>query len=373
MTRSRKTAALVLAPIIGLLVLSFAVVGLLSAHSPNGSMDQLKASPISADMKLPAQASPRDLAAKKDPAVPTAPAVARPEEVQVGMYINRLLAVDLATNTFEADFYMWFRWRGAIDPTTTYSFVNQTEAWGAKIVPVYEEPTTDATGLKYQGWHIQTKFVQPLDFGAYPKSGHDLNILIEDGAYDASQLVYVQPEALQVNPTGNEVVGGWRVENPNQNVATRVYDTNFGDPAVKAPLTYSQANFAVSIERSDNARLVKAVIPITIIIAITLLAFIIGSKYLDARLLLTVTAMISAVLLHDASVAELPPVGYLVVLDKIYLLSYLVVFLTLLESCIAFRINDRGNAEKAAKLDKISVIALAALFVGGTAILILLT
>ena len=301
------------------------------------------------------------------------PAIARtadgtPEKVDVGIYMNQLLNVDLATNTYEADFYMWMRWKGDIDPTATYDFVNQTEAWAAKIVPTYDAPTVDAaTGEKYQGWHIQTKFVQRLNFAGYPKTGYGLHILIEDNKYDSSQLVYNVTDGFQSGPTIISP-GGWDVNDLNAKVGTDVYNTNFGDPAAKAPATFSQADFSFTISRPDPTRVIKIVLPVLIIMAITLLAFLIPPRHLDARLLLTVTALISAVLMHDAAVGELPRVGYFVAIDKVYLLSYLVIFLTLLESAIVYRFAANGDEEKAKRVDRIALIALAALFIIGTGI-----
>ncbi|MEI6374563.1 MAG: hypothetical protein WCP26_12350 [Actinomycetes bacterium] len=183
----------------------------------------------------------------------------------------------------------------------------KTEAWAAKILPTYEEPTVDAaTGVKYQSWHIQAKFVQPLNFSAYPKTGYGMYIAIEDNTYDNTALVFVTPTGLE---TAENIVspGGWSVSDPSAEVMEHTYNTNFGDPAAKAPISFSQANFNFVIERSDPTRLIKAILPI-IIMAITLLAFLIPAKHLDARLLLTVTALISAVLLHDSAVGELPRV-----------------------------------------------------------------
>ena len=318
-----------------------------------------------------AQASPATKAApaKMRPAIVKA-ADGTPEQVDVGIYMNQLLNVDLATNTYDADFYMWFRWKGDIDPTATYDFVNQTEAWAAKIVPTYEEPTVDATGVHYQGWHIQTKFVQRLDFSSYPKTGYRLHMLIEDNKYDESQLVYNVTDGLTSGPTVISP-GGWDVTDLGATVGKDVYNTNFGDPASKAPATFSEADFSFTISRPDPTRVIKIVLPVLIIMAITLLAFLIPPRHLDARLLLTVTALISAVLMHDAAVAELPRVGYFVAIDKIYLLSYLVIFLTLLESAIVYRFASNGQEDKAKRIDRIALIALAALFLIGSAIALL--
>lgn len=348
---NRQRVTVVAGPILGLLIFIIGVVTILPASGQETPPAQ------------PQQERPRE---------PQVTVTGGPEVVQVGMYLNQLLNVDLDRNTFDADFYLWFRWRGKIDPSLTYDFLNQTNAWAAKKVPTYPEPITDATGLKYQSWHIQTSFVQSLDFTNYPQSGHTLNMLLEDNTYTATELRYEIDQQFKSNPDASKVLGGWTVSDPQASVAPHVYDSNFGDPTLTAPVAFSQADFSLQIARSESARVIKAILPIGIIIAITLLAFMISSRNIDARLLLTVTAMISAVLLHDSGVSELPPVGYFVSLDKVYLLSYAIVFLTLLESCVGFRLTERGEAAKAAKLDKWAAPALAAIFVIGTLLLILI-
>ena len=319
----------------------------------------------------PAAATP--VPAKIHPAAAKT-ATGAPERVDVGIYMNQLLNVDLAENTYEADFYMWMRWKGDIDPSASYDFVNQTEAWAAKIVPTYDAPTTDpTTGEHYQGWHIQTKFVQRLNFASYPKTGYGLNMLIEDNKYDESALVYDVHDGFTSGPTILSP-GGWDVTDLQAAVHTDTYNTNFGDPAVaKGPQKFSQADFSFVISRPDPTRVIKIVLPVVIIMAITLLAFLIPPRHLDARLLLTVTALISAVLLHDAEVAELPRVGYFVAIDKVYLLSYLVIFLTLLESTLVYRLAANGEEDKAKRIDRIALIALAALFLIGSGIALVLS
>lgn len=320
---------------------------------------------------VPSQAQPAPAAAPAPHAVKNRPVGAAgtgPEQVEVGMYLNQLLNVDLETNTFDADFYLWMKWKGDIDPTTSYDFVNQTNSTSMKILPTYEKPTVDAaTGVKYQSWHIQATFVQPLTFAEYPKTGYSMHIGIQDNTYDSSALVYVTPTGLQ---TATPVVspGGWDVSDPTASVTDVVFNTNFGDPAATAPLTFSEADFSFTIERSDPTRVIKAILPIIIIMAITLLAFLIPAHHLDGRLVLTVTALISAVLLHDAAIAELPAVGYFVAIDKVYLLSYLVVFLTLLECVVVYRWDKEGKDARVRKTDIISLVVLATMFVVGMAL-----
>ena len=44
-------------------------------------------------------------------ATPTPGPQPTPEQVTVGVYVQNVQAVDLSTNSFSADFYIWLRWR----------------------------------------------------------------------------------------------------------------------------------------------------------------------------------------------------------------------------------------------------------------------
>ena len=119
------------------------------------------------------------------------------------------------------------------------------------------------------------------------------------------------------------------------------------------------------VKRPTFGYLVKTVLPIAIVILITFVVFFIESKYFEGRLGLAITSLISAVALQLTAAADLPSVGYMVLLDRIYNLSYAVIFLTLLESVIAVRLTDAGKEAQSKKLDRISLITLAAVFFGG--------
>ena len=41
---------------------------------------------------------------------------ATPQEVDVGIYLLDIYDVDMAKCTYSADFYIWFRWHGDVDP-----------------------------------------------------------------------------------------------------------------------------------------------------------------------------------------------------------------------------------------------------------------
>ncbi|GEM_PF-2494885 len=53
---------------------------------------------------------------------------AQPEQVRTGIYLANLYGLNMEEHSFYADFYIWFKWRGDIDPTHI-EFVNSIEKW----------------------------------------------------------------------------------------------------------------------------------------------------------------------------------------------------------------------------------------------------
>ena len=48
-----------------------------------------------------------------------------PDKVTVGVFINDLQDIDLSSENFTADIYLWMRWKNpAIDPSTTIESMN---------------------------------------------------------------------------------------------------------------------------------------------------------------------------------------------------------------------------------------------------------
>ncbi|MBK8428037.1 MAG: hypothetical protein IPL27_19630 [Lewinellaceae bacterium] len=54
------------------------------------------------------------------------PAAAQAQQVKTGIYLMNLYNLNMDEHSFYADFYIWFRWSGPIDPTNI-EFVNAIE------------------------------------------------------------------------------------------------------------------------------------------------------------------------------------------------------------------------------------------------------
>ncbi len=295
----------------------------------------------------------------------------RPQQVHVGVYFKAVPWIDLKTNSYLVDCYLWFRWNGDLDPTKSFELTNAVQAWDLIKAPIYEEPEKLADGGRYQVFHVQGNFAHAFPLHDYPFDAQQITVELEDTDNQSSDLVYVADPASGVHP--DITIPGWRIGAHSLQISQAKYATNFGDPRVQGTGdVYSHATFTLNIERPTMGYLIKTVLPIAIVILITFVVFFIESKYFEGRLGLAITSLISAVALQLTASADLPSVGYMVLLDRIYNLSYAIIFLTLFESVFAVRLTDAGKDAQSRKLDRISLAVLAAAFFGGLFLIVVL-
>ncbi len=313
-----------------------------------------------------------------DPLAPPDGSTTGPRRVYVGVYAFHVPQLDLSSNAYLVDFWIWFRWKGAdIDPSKTFEFMNQYEAWDLLKQPVYTDESgnakPDALGGDwfYQVFHVQARFGRPFDVRRYPFDEQELVIAIEDTNSTVSDMVYVpDPGTTAIDPALD--IPGWRLVAVRARVSETVYPTNFGDP--RRPVgqdRYTRFQYSIHIARPVLGYLATTLLPVSIVMLITFAVFLIPSRYFEGRLGLGITSLISAVALQLTAAGDLPKTGYLVLLDHVYNLSYLVIFIATIESVFAVRLADSEREEASRRLDRWTLAISSTLYFGIVIALIL--
>jgi hypothetical protein len=326
----------------------------------------------SASASASARPTPREPDAK--PAEPPGP---RPEHVQIGVYVRHVPEVDLRANTYVADFYLWFLWKGDIDPTQTFEITNAVDLSSLAKIPAYVDesgapkPDELPDGRKYQVLHVQSRLWHAFPITDYPFDTQDIVIDIEDARHPSTELVYEPDSQASGYKTANQIPG-WVFVSSRVEARESKPGTSFGDPRPRASNeSYSKARFALHIKRPVAGLMAKVFLPLAIIVLITFCAFLVSPDNIDARLGLLITALISDAALQYTTSNDLPSSGYLVLMDKIYILSYVVIFIGTFLAIVAARRHDAEREADARRLDKQAVAGLAVLFFGGSLYIIL--
>ena len=290
------------------------------------------------------------------------------QQVKIGFYPIAIYDLDQSSNTFYADAYVWMRWRGEIDPSATIEFTNMVEEWGKMQEPLSEEPKQLPDGSKYQQFRIEGRFVQPFSLADYPLDKHNLQMTVEDTSHGINELAYViDKDSSGVSQTLE--IPGWQLKGWEAETLEHAYGTNFGE--VEQPSNYSVANFALVIERPLSFFVWKQMLPLVIVVMAALVALLLNSRAIDARLALALGALLSAIFLQKGYADSLPDLGYLVFMDKIYLIAYPLILAVLVRSILSYMSSREASdleAEQIQLMDRRVMIILGGIFVVGCSV-----
>lgn len=269
-------------------------------------------------------------------------AKAQPQEAQVGFYLMNLYGLNMDEHSFYADFYVWFKWRGDLDPTNI-EFVNTIEKWSMATVGFDGDstPVVLKDGTKYKIFRKEGRFFHAFSLNRFPLDQHTLDIQIENPEHPASMLVYVpDTNAALVRNTLNLV--GWEQRDCQLSTQIHDYGSNFGNPEENAQ-QYSNLSFNITLARPFSYFLLKMLLPLLVVMLVGFGALLLHPEHIDTRSSLPIGALLTAVFLQQSYSDALPDTGYMVLMDKIYLLSYALISLVLLQIIRSGNLTAKGG------------------------------
>lgn len=295
-----------------------------------------------------------------------------PEKVVIGIHVNDIQEIDLKTHSYRLDFYIWFRWKNPeMNPAKSVEFMNSFEPENHVRTSLYDEPQKMPDGSLYMILRERGKFSSKFPLQHFPFDKQKLYILIEDTVYGAEDLVYTPDTTTAAPITVNKEINvpGFEVGTPSLTVGTFFYDTTFGDLNFTGGTQYSRPYFTIPLERPQLSMAVKIFLPILLILVCTAMVYFVHPVYVEGRLGVVITALLTLVALQLTSTSSLPDVDYLLLTDKVYLLAYLFIIVTLWQ---VVRTSSRAKAESFENLLKSNIYALllvVALLAGGVLVI----
>lgn len=309
---------------------------------------------------------PLNAASEKKKTPPTqATKVNAPEVVEVGVWPTVIYNLDVHSNTFYMTAYVWFIWRGEIDPTQTVEFTNNVESWGLTKMKTYPKPITFPDGRHYQSMRIEGRFFQPFSLLRFPLENHTVSLSIEDNTYAADKLLYRFDQRHSGLDSGL-TIPGWTVQSWKGREGVHHYATNMGDETVGSDSSdYGTILFEVKVTRPVNFFIWKMLLPLIIIMVACWTALLLHPSQLASRAAMTGTALLTTVFMQQGYTSNLPEVNYLVLMDKIYVVVYLLIILSLVQVVIQGALEKKhllDDYRKAQLIDKTSVVVQAMVF-----------
>lgn len=291
----------------------------------------------------------------------------QPLKIYVGIYPLKIHQLILKEEKFQADFYIWFRWKGQKKlpgfeiMNGSYDFVGEPE--------VDELPG----GYHYVSYRIKGNFFIKVDLRNYPFDRHRLEIQVENQELGRSKLVYVPDDENMKALQSLSKITGWRTKSAKVFEREHVYETNFGKKEESLTSAYSQLVYRMVIERKTFSYVMKSSFPIFVIVFISFLSLFVYPEIVPVRVSIGITTLLSIVAYHVSQANTLPEVGHLVTADYFFMLAYVCCALSLVETVVINRvyIQNKKIAE-ALKADRLALMVLPALFIVGYTLIILI-
>ncbi|HEX4148659.1 MAG TPA: hypothetical protein VHY20_06715 [Pirellulales bacterium] len=279
--------------------------------------------------------------------------------VYVGTYLNQLNGMSLKDQKVSLDFHIWFRWKDDdLKPLETFDLTNgQIDA----KEDTYEKKIGDT---HYAVCRCMATIQKQWDVHDFPLDNHDITIEVEDNDDEEFKLRYVADvENCNLNPDAR--VAGWQLADGGADVVTHLSNTNFGDVSLPTghSSSWSRYIYTVHLQRTGFGYFMKLFTGLFVAAAIAMISLLTQATELDSRFGLGVGAIFAAVASEYVVSGALPDSNLLSLSDRLHIITFLFIFLALVESTASHKLQNLNRPESAWWLDRISFFVFTASYV----------
>ena len=265
--------------------------------------------------------------------------------VYTGIEFNEIRNIDDKNSQYEADFYLWFRYKRGVD-ATNIEFTNSIRD-GFKQLQL-GEPIVEKflpNDVIYRAYHVKADFHEKFYFRDYPFDTQKLAVKFRHAHLTRNNLIYVV-DYVGMGETTNDgilnklkqnnvlsLITDWEVEAANLFQDTVTSKTTLGDPkffGTDSNLEYSRFNAVIEIKRDIISFITKNLLPLLFLMVISYLMMF--WPFEEISLEAVSATLVAAAFFHLSLANGLPDgIGYVVALDYAFYVIYgLIIFQLLL-------------------------------------------
>lgn len=288
-----------------------------------------------------------------------------PFPVTAGLFVEDLRDVDAVTDSFRFRGVIRVTWcdpRQAFDPGAAGVDEKQffgpdaidiraTSLWSPRGFPVNQvdsyqitEQTLriDHTGQVTADINLTVRLSSPFDLRRFPFDTQLLRFHIESFTYNEDQVVFVADNSVTGFVEGFQIPE-WTVTDVRAHVDS-VDVTRSSKPHSRLVLT-------IEINRQSAFYVWKVMLPLLIIVALSWSVFWMPEEKFGIRVRTTATGILTIVAYQFVAGQALPRLGYLTLMDKIMVGSFVLLGVTVLESYLVSRFSEEER-DKAFRVDR---------------------
>jgi hypothetical protein len=280
-----------------------------------------------------------------------------PVEISVGLYITNLVAIDETRETFEVGGFATGRWQ---DPRLALPGNQPGEPRTFRLGDIWAPAIEGANSISHKTNQYSLEadrngtvtyrerfdgvYSNNFELRKFPFDTQVLAFEFQPFLSAASQIRFAS-EALPgtgVNPDQHTELAAWQVEDLRYTT-----DKAVGDPF--QPETH-EALFQITVKRRSAFYLWKILLPLMMITLIPMVVFWIDVKEFDWIVKIPMTMLLSLVAFQFTVTRDLPKIGYITLLDAVFISSFAFCFLGIFEITLVYCLQKYNRRSLAVRL-----------------------
>jgi hypothetical protein len=276
-------------------------------------------------------------------------------DVSVGLFLTNLIAIDETRETFEVSGYLIAKWRdprlqqSGGGPSRTFKL---DELWTPTIESensISHKANSYDLEADSNGWvtyteHFDAVLSTALNLRAFPFDKQVLRFEYQPFLSFVPEFRFAS-EALPENgisPGKYAQLAAWGVSGLRYTTDETNYTRRGGES--------NRAIFEVSVQRRRGFYVWKVIIPLLIMTLLPTVVFWIDVKDIDWMLKIPMTMLLATVAFEFVVSRDLPKIGYLTLLDAVFLLSMFFYSIGSAEITLVYRLQATGRRPSAERL-----------------------
>ena len=294
----------------------------------------------------------------KQPAPPDADLLAMPDRVPfpitAGLFVEDLRDIDAVTDSFRFRGVVRVAWcdpRQAFDPAAAgvdekqyfgpeAEKIQASSLWTARGFPVNQVDSFQITervlrihhnGQVTANINLTVRLSSPFDLRRFPFDTQLLRFHIESFTFNEEQVVFVADNSM-TGFADDFQIPEWTITDVRAHVDSVDVSRSFKP--------HSRLVLTMEIDRQSGFYVWKVMLPLLIIVALSWSVFWMPEEKFGIRVRTTATGILTIVAYQFVAGQALPRLGYLTLMDKIMVGSFVLLGVTVLESYIVSRFDE---------------------------------
>ncbi|TAE67878.1 MAG: hypothetical protein EAZ85_14715 [Bacteroidetes bacterium] len=279
------------------------------------------------------------------------------DTVSVGMYITSIHDFNLGENSFKSDYWVWFNYKNeSLKPIETMEVVNAKEN-------SYASPSIEKkNGIAWAMHKCKSEIKKQWNIENFPFDKQYLKIVIEEATHDYNKVLYIaDKQNSRVDPRVK--IEGWKIDSFTLKHSVVRYETTYGDPVLQGYSEYPRIMATITLSRKGLGLFYKLFLGVYIAFSISMLVFFIEPTDVDPRFGLSVGSLFAAVGNKYIVDSILPETVTFTLVDKVHLMTFFFIFLSLLISVRSLYLHKKGKKTISKKLDTYAFLCISFLYI----------